>query len=187
MYKQNRFFVRGEYLFQAVEKNDRDDQRLFENQLGSGLFASSTLEAWRSMNKIRTDNFNGGYLEAGYLIFGDKYSYDNSNSIISGVKGKNTLQLLLRYGYTDLNDINENDVYSYAMGRFYQNGEINTMAAASTSVAGGAMHTATIGLNYGINNYLKVLVDYTFSSLDNVRFPLDKNFNILQARMTLSF
>ncbi len=187
LYMQKKFFVRGEYQFQTIEKNDRDDQRLFENQLGGGLFASSTLEAWQSMNEIRSNNFSGGYLEAGYLILGDKYSYNNSTSVLSGVKGKNSLQLLLRYGYTDLNDINDGDVYSYAMGRFYENGELSFLAGETTSLAGGAMHSFTVGLNYGINNYIKVLVDYTYNKVDNVKFPMDTNFNIVQARLTMSF
>ncbi len=187
LYKRDKFFVRGEYALQNIAKNDRDEQRLFENQLGGGLFASSTIEAWRKLNLLETNKFNGGYVEAGYLIWGDNYSYDNATGLIGGVKGSNTLQLLFRYGYTNLNQINEGDIYSYARGRFYANGEIKTFAAASTSIAGGAMQSMTIGLNYGINNYVKVLVDYTFNKLDNVRMPLDTNFNILQARLTLSF
>ncbi len=187
LYRANKFFVRGEYTFQNIQKNDRDDQRLFENQLGGGIFASSTLEAWRKLNPLRDNNFSGGYIEAGYLVFGEKYSYDNANGLVGAVKGENTLQVLMRYSYTNLNDIVDGDVYSYAQNRFYKDGEILVFSPASTSLAGGAMHNITLGVNYGINEYVKILVDYTYSIYDNVRMPLDNNFGIIQARLALAF
>lgn len=186
LYKTQKFFVRGEYLMQFIGK-DRDDQRLFENQLGTGLFASSTVEAWLKMNPLESNDFNGAYIEAGYLLMGDTYSYDNANGILGGVKGKNTLQVVARYGYTNLNQIEDGYNFSYAYNRFLYNNTYSDFAASTTSMDGGTLHSFTIGLNYGINNYMKVLVDYTHSVLDNVYFPLDENFGILQARFTVSF
>ncbi len=185
--KTPKFFARGEYIFKSVGK-DRDDQRLFENQLG-GMYSWSTLESWQKANPLETTNFSGGYIEAGYLLMGGGYKYDNRNSLLAGVSGNNTLELVARYGYTNLNSINEGDFYWAALDKFIPNfdGTVPDFPSPTTSIAGGAMHSFTVGLNYGINKYIKVMADYTYSTLDNVRYSLDKNFSIFQTRIQIAF
>ncbi len=185
--RTKRAFIRGEYLIKHVGK-DRDDQRMFENQLG-GMYSWTTLESWQKANPLATTKFNGGYIEAGFLICGNGYEYDNDNSLLKGTSGSKTLEVVARYNYTNLNDIAEGDFYWDALDKFYPNfdGSIPDFPAPSTSVAGGAMHSFTIGLNYGINRFTKLMVDYTHSSFDNVRMSYDKNFSILQTRIMISF
>ena len=180
-------FVRGEYLMKRIGR-DRNDQRLFENQLG-GMYSWGTLESWQNANPLKTINFNGGYVEAGVILKGDKYEYDNDNSVLKGLSGKNNIELVGRYNYTNLNDITEGDFYFDANDKFYPNfdGSIPDFPTGSSSIAGGAMHSFTLGLNYGVNNYIKVMLDYTHSILDNVRYSYDKNFSILQTRVMVVF
>ncbi len=182
-----KFFVRGEYLMKSIYR-DRNDQRLFENQLG-GMYSWGTLEAWQNANPLKTINFNGGYVEAGVILMGDKYEYDHANSVLKGLSGNNTLELVARYNRTNLNDITEGDFYWDALDKFYPNfnGTLPDFPKGSTSVAGGAMNSYTIGLNYGVNDYIKLMVDYTYSTLDNVKYSYDKSFSILQTRLIVAF
>ena len=59
--------------------------------------------------------------------------------------------------------------------------------AVSTSIGGGRLHAATIGVNYTFNQYVKVMGEYQYGNLKNVSFPLDKNFHQLQMRLMVSF
>ena len=39
------------------------------------------------------------------------------------------------------------------------------------------MQAATVGLNYTLNQYIKVMGEYKYSRLSNVYYPMDKNFH----------
>lgn len=52
LFKTDRFFVRGEYLYKRLYK-DRPDFELFTNQLG-GVWSWTTLDAWKAGNPIRS-------------------------------------------------------------------------------------------------------------------------------------
>ena len=49
------------------------------------------------------------------------------------------------------------------------------------------MQEATVGLNYTLNQYIKVMGEYKYSRLSNVYYPMDKNFHELQMRLMVSF
>ena len=60
LFKTDRLFVRGEYLYKRLYK-DRPDFELFTNQLG-GVWSWTTLDAWKAGNPIRSTKFDGGYV-----------------------------------------------------------------------------------------------------------------------------
>lgn len=185
LYKNERFFARGEYMFKKIWK-ERPDQTLFEQQLG-GMWSWGTLESWQKGNPLRRNDFSGGYIEMGFLIKGDGYAYDNAYGLLKGNRAKNSMEVVARYNYTNLNDITDGDIFLIGRKQFYPGGVVSDYPAASTSVGGGKMHSATVGFNYTLNQYVKFMVDYTYSRLDNVYFPMDKNFHTAQLRMMFSF
>ena len=185
MFKMDKFFVRGEYIYKRLYK-DRPDFELFTNQLG-GVWSWTTLESWQKGNPIRSTKFDGGYVEAGWLIMGNRYTYNDEYGLLNGMNEKNSLELVARYSCVNLNDINKGDFFLIGKHVFYPGGVVADYPAASTSIGGGKMQSATLGLNYTLNQYIKVMGEYQYCSLDNVYFPKDKNFHQLQMRVMVSF
>lgn len=184
LYHTADFFARGEYIYKHIDK-DRPDDILFKNQLGSADSWAS-LESWQKGNPIRSNNFHGAYVELGYLLFGHTYSYSNDDGLLAGNKGK-ALEVVARYSYLDLNDIEADEFYLIGKDKFYPGGEVADYPAASTSIGGGRVHAATVGLNYTFNKYAQAMLEYVYTNLDNVHFPMDKNIHTLQARVMFSF
>lgn len=185
LWRTDKFFVRGEYIHKTVYK-DRPDEELFINQLG-GVWSWTTLKSWQTGNPIRSSKFDGAYLELGYLLKGDKYTYDDEYGLLKGMDDKNSWEIVARYSYTNLNDINKGDVFFIGRQQFYPDGEISDYPAVSTSVGGGKLYTGSLGLNYTLNQYVKVMGEYQYSNLDNVYYPLDKNFHTFQMKLLFSF
>lgn len=179
-------FVRGEYIFEKIKKS-RPDKELFEAQLG-GLWSWTSLASWQKANPLADTNFNGGYIELGYLLNNKStYKYNSEYSLLNGNFDEGTLELVARYNYTNLNDIKSNDVYLKGRNKFYPNGNITDYPSESLSIAGGKVHSATVGVNYTINRHAIVSAGYTYNHLDSYAFPKDKNFHSIQARMMFSF
>ena len=177
-------FARGEYIFQTITKK-RDDETLFKNQLGTE-WSWATLESWKKGNPLEDSNFHGGYVEAGVILFGGDYRYDRKNAIVGGIPCK-SLELVARYSYTNLNDIKDGAYYFLPKDQYIDEGMLLDYPAASTSIGGGRMHAATIGLNYSFNKYVQVLLDYTYSNYQRDKNPYDKNFHAVQGRVIFSF
>lgn len=182
---KSNMFLRGEYIYKKIYK-ERPDEQLFESQLG-GVWSWATLQSWQGGNPLRSNNFQGAYVELGYLICGESYGYDDEYGLLKGSNGNGDLEVVARYSYTDLNDINKGDFFLIGKQKFYPGGVVSDYPAASTSVGGGKLHAVTVGLNYTFNQYVKVMGEYQYSNLDNVYFPMDKNFHTLQARLMFSF
>ncbi len=180
-----KFFARGEYAFSTVSK-DRPDQELFDAQLG-GLWAWTTLESWQKANPIGDTKYNGGYIELGYLILGDKYSYNSSTATLKGLNKAGMLEVVARISHTNLNDIKEGDYYLRGRNQFYPGGKVIDYPNASLSVAGGETMAYTLGVNYAITPYTQVMVGYTAQTLDNVFYTMDKNFSYLESRLIITF
>jgi phosphate-selective porin OprO/OprP len=185
LWRNDKFFVRGEYLHKTVYKT-RDDKQLFENQLG-GAWSWGSLESWQKGNPIRSSKFSGGYVELGYLLKGDRYTYDDANALLNGMNDKKSCEIDARFSHTNLNDINDGDIFLTGRQQFYPNGTVTDYPATSTSVGGGVLNAASIGVNYSLNQYVKLMGEYQYSNLDNVYFPLDKNFHTFQMKLLFSF
>lgn len=184
LFKTDRFFARGEYLYKYVNKK-RDDYTLFMNQLGSA-YSWGSLASWQSGNPLRSNTFQSAYIETGFLIFGDKYSYSNEHGTLGGLKGR-SLEVVARYSYTDLNDIVEGEKYVLGRDQYYPNGVLADYATTSTSVGGGRVHSATVGINYSFNSYIQIMADYTYHNLYRDKYQYDQNFNQIQVRLMVNF
>ena len=184
LFKSDRVFARGEFIWKKVWK-DRDDQTLFESQLG-GQQSWTNVEGWRSGNKLRPTIMNGGYVEFGYLLCGKAYTYDDEYGLLKGMGDKGGLELVARYSCTNLTDITDGDIFLIGNHKFYPNGKVVDYPYSS-SIDGGTMHSVTLGLNYSFNQYIKIMGEYQYANLSNVYFPDDENFHQLQLRVMFAF
>lgn len=90
----------------------------------------------------RTKHFWGWYAQAGYLLFGGKQRYDSNGAKFTRIqRGRNwgDLELCFRYDYLTLN---------------------------SKNIEGGSGEAFTVGLNYYINNHVKVMLNYQYNNND---------------------
>lgn len=184
LYKNDNFFARGEYMYKCVTKK-RDDQALFEANLGS-IDSWGSLTSWQNGNPLGTNSFHGAYVEAGYKIFGNPYQYSNSDGLLKGLDGR-ALEIVARYSYVGLNDIVSGEKYVLGRDQYYPNGTLADYPATSKSIGGGNMHSATIGVNYAFNKFAQFMLSYTYHRLDRDKYPYDKNFHSLQARLMFQF
>lgn len=179
------WFARGEFFHKIVTKK-RDSYSIFiasqDNIDGWG-----DTDAWETANQIRTNHFNGGYVEAGYKIFGGDYKYDKHNAVLGGLPGK-SLEVVGRVNVTNLNDLTEGEYYSAGRDQYYAAGYMQDWpGTGATSVGGGKIISGTVGVNYAFNKYAQVMLDYTYSHLDRDKLPYDKNFHQVQARVQFIF
>lgn len=158
--KGDKYFARGEYMYKRFGK-DRDNQAVFDSQS-----EYSTLSDWLSANPLESNSFYGGYIEAGYLIKGSGYVYDNSNGVLKG-NSKGSLEVVARYNYTNLDDSSADN-------------EINM-------IYGGVLNSCTFGVNYTVNKFIQVLVDYTYSNIEKSSIADKYTIHTLQTRVVASF
>ena len=155
LYHNQKMFVRGEYLYKHVTKK-RDSKTLFDAS-NNNIDTWGTLDAWVAANPLRSNNFHGGYIEAGYMIFGNPYSYDKNEGVLRGLSGR-SLEIVGRFNYTGLNDIVKGEYFSVARDQYYPDGYMADWPYKSTSVGGGAVRSYTLGLNYSFNKFAQVMV-----------------------------
>ena len=184
LYHNQKMFVRGEYLYKHVTKK-RDSKTLFDAS-NNNIDTWGTLDAWIAANPLRSNNFHGGYIEAGYMIFGNPYSYDKNEGVLRGLSGR-SLEIVGRFNYTGLNDIVKGEYFSVARNQYYPDGYMADWPYKSTSVGGGAVRSYTLGLNYSFNKFAQVMVDYTYHHLTKDFLPYDKNFHEFQSRLQFVF
>lgn len=185
LYHNDDFFVRAEYKHKIVTKK-RDSYSMFiaaqDNIDGWG-----DIVAWETANKIRTNHFNGAYVEAGYKIFGNAYSYNKHDAVLNGLDGK-ALEVVARFNYSGLNDLTEGEYYSAGRDQYYADGYlVDWPATGATSVGGGDIYSTTVGLNYSFNKYAQVMLNYTWHKINIDRLPYDKNVHSVQARVQFTF
>ncbi|OFX89990.1 MAG: hypothetical protein A2W99_08475 [Bacteroidetes bacterium GWF2_33_16] len=93
---------------------------------------------------LPTENFDGFYVFGTYLLFGGKYNYDKGAAeFTQPTRGKDwgDVELALRYDYLNLNsDVDQ--------------------------VMGGSGEGYTLGLNYYINNNVKIMLNYIYMNHD---------------------
>ncbi|MBQ9653557.1 MAG: hypothetical protein IJV32_04970 [Bacteroidales bacterium] len=104
-----------------------------------------------------TKHFGGWYAQAGYLLFGGKQRYDAKGGKYTKVeRGRDwgDVELCARYEFCDLND---------------------------GTVFGGSAEAYTLGLNYYINENVKMQLNYQFNNNDRYANGKDKLFVGLDA------
>ena len=184
LYHNDKFFVRGAYMYKHVTKT-RDSKTLFDAS-NNNIDTWGTLDAWMAANPLRSNNFHGGYVEAGFMVFGNPYSFDNREGVLRGLSGR-SLELVARWNYTGLNDIVKGEYYSAGRNQYYPSGMMEDYPYASTSVGGGCVRSWTVGANYSFNRYVQVMLDYTYHRLSKDFLPNDKNIHAVQARVQFIF
>lgn len=98
-------------------------------------------DAPQSVDKS-TKHFWGWYAQAGYLLFGGTQRYDANGAKFTRVKRGRSwgdLELCFRYDYLNLN---------------------------SKNIEGGSGESYALGLNYYINNHVKIMLDYQYNNND---------------------
>lgn len=103
----------------------------------------------------------GGYMQMGYSLLGGSYGY-NSLAGMSRSPGMGSLELLLRYGYTDTNDKN-------------------------AGVLGGKQNDLSVGAIYYISRYIAVKGSYSWVSVDRHARGGEEQFSMLQGRFQVNF
>lgn len=184
LYHNTNFFLRGEYLWKHVTKK-RDSKTLFDAS-NNNVDTWGTLDAWEAANPLRNNNFQGGYVEAGWLIFGNPYRFDRNEGVLKGLDGK-ALEIVARVNYTALNDIQDGEYFSVGRNQYYPGGYMQDWPYASSSVGGGNVTSITLGANYSFNKFAQFMLDYTYSKLNKDFMPHDKNFHAVQARVQFVF
>lgn len=182
---QKNFFVRGEFKHKIVTKS-RDSYKIFiasqDNIDGWG-----DIELWETANRIKTNHFNGAYVEAGYKIFGNDYTYNRHEGVMNGLNGK-ALEVVARFNYTGLNNLTKGEYFSAGRNQYYANGYMEDWpGTGATSVGGGDIYSTTVGLNYSFNKFAQVMLNYTWHRLDKDFLPYDKNTHAVQARVQFTF
>ena len=116
----------------------------------SGVEAAMYWHRWRvqgeyiynviSRGSLSDANLQGGYLQAAYLL-GGTHKIDRSRGAFTQpvVGKKGALEFAARYDYADFN---------------------------SHDICGGRSRQYTVGMNYYINNYLKVMLNYSYVDYD---------------------
>lgn len=173
----NNFYLQAEYIGMAVDRK-KDWWYLFEQQLGD-FWSYPTMEGYQAWyGKDRTLHFDGCYAQVGWLILGGNYTYDLVEALMR-LPEKGALQLLLRYDFTSLNDVDG----EWFDGAFYTNvgnGQPNN------SVGGGKLNSVTVGLNYSITKNLIIKINYNYTNLDSFTY-LDNNLSTIAARVQFQF
>ncbi|MDD6851814.1 MAG: hypothetical protein PUD64_06305 [Bacteroidales bacterium] len=185
LYLNKNFFVRGEFKHRIVTKS-RDSYKIFiasqDNIDGWG-----DIELWENANKLKTNHFNGAYIEAGYKLFGGDYKYNKFDGVMGGLDGK-SLEIVARFNYTGLNDLTEGEYFSAGRNQYYAAGYMEDWpGTGATSVGGGDVYSTTVGVNYSFNKFAQVMLDYTWHKLDKDFLPYDKNIHQVQARVQFTF
>ena len=184
LYHNDKFFVRGEYFYKHTTKK-RDSQTLWEAS-NNNIDTWGSFDWWMAANPLRSDNFHGAYAEAGFLVFGNPYKYNSAEGVLGGLDGK-ALEIVARYNYTSLNDVNKGEYFSVGRNQYYPGGVMADWPYNSSSVGGGKVNSYTIGLNYSFNKYVMVMFDYTYHRLQKDFLPYDKNVHAGQARVQFTF
>jgi len=96
------------------------------------------------IDDLYTANFDGFYAQAGWLLFGSKYVYNNKEGEFTQISRANDwgdLEVAFRYSYVDVNDKDAN-------------------------VFGGAGESYTLGLTYHANSNVKLMLNYNYLNHD---------------------
>jgi phosphate-selective porin OprO/OprP len=125
----------------------------------AGYFKGFRLQSEYLMSSVTrfddmgTEKFNGFYIFGSMMLFGGNYQYNTSEGEFTQPKrGKSwgDIELALRYDYLNLNSLTE-----------------------GSSLMGGAGEGYTLGLNYYVNNNIKIMLNYAY--LNHDRYANGKN------------
>lgn len=113
------------------------------------------------LNRFAVGNYNaeGAYIQAGYMILGAEHNYNAKTGMIVNPAPK-SLEALIRYNILDLND---------------------------AGVRGGQLSDITLGMNYFVNKYIAVKINYTYMMVGSSAPQGKDNLGLIQARLQFAF
>lgn len=186
-------YFKGEYIH-ARYNRERDWDYDFQNSLGTMMGSMfPTVDAYKAlMGEDTPVNFQGFSVEAGVIALGGDYKYNSVEAMMRRPGGK-TLEFVGRFNYTSLNDIIPGSIYAVGMAStsgFYTSSMHQSFGMTNGSVAGGYVHTYTLGVNYYVTNSLVTRLDYTYARLNSgysITYNLDRDLHALTARVAYEF
>lgn len=113
------------------------------------------------VNRAGVENYNGqgGYVQGGYMILGEKQNYNPVTGMVANAAPK-SLEILCRYNRTNLND---------------------------AGIMGGRLSDVSVAMNYFINKYIAARINYVHvMTSDNAPAGAD-DFDLVQARLQFAF
>lgn len=113
------------------------------------------------VNRAGVENYNGqgGYVQGGYMILGEKQNYNPVTGMVANAAPK-SLEILCRYNRTNLND---------------------------AGIMGGRLSDVSVAMNYFINKYIAARINYVHvMTSDNAPAGTD-DFDLVQARLQFAF
>lgn len=113
------------------------------------------------VNRAGVENYNGqgGYVQGGYMILGEKQNYNPATGMVANPVPK-SLEILCRYNRTNLND---------------------------AGIMGGRLSDVSVAMNYFINKYIAARINYVHvMTADNAPAGAD-DFDLVQARLQFAF
>lgn len=116
------------------------------------------------INRAGNRNYTGKgvYVQLGYLVFGNRqYRYLQSQGWVKNPDPRN-LEILFRYNVTDLND-------------------------RSCEIMGGKEQDLSLGMNYYLNKYVALRLNYTYVQTDKYAVHGQEAFHFVQGRLQFSF
>lgn len=113
------------------------------------------------VNRAGVENFNGqgGYVQAGYMILGEKQNYNQETGMVTNPAPK-SLEVLCRYNRTGLND---------------------------AGITGGCLSDVSVGVNYFINKYIVTRLNYVHVMANHEALAGADDFDLVQARVQFAF
>ena len=113
------------------------------------------------VNRAGVPNYNGqgGYVQGGYMILGEKQNYNPVTGMVANPAPK-SLEILCRYNRTNLND---------------------------AGITGGKLSDISAGMNYFINRYIVARLNYVHVMTSHGAPGGADDFDLIQGRIQFSF
>lgn len=113
------------------------------------------------VNRAGVANYNGqgGYVQGGYMILGEKQNYNPVTGMVANPAPK-SLEILCRYNRTNLND---------------------------AGITGGKLSDLSVGMNYFINRYIVARLNYVHVMTSHQAPAGADDFDLIQGRIQFSF
>lgn len=113
------------------------------------------------VNRAGVPNYNGqgGYIQGGYMILGEKQNYNPVTGMVANPVPK-SLEVLCRYNRTNLND---------------------------AGIIGGKLSDLSLGMNYFINKYIVARLNYVHVMVSHDAPGGVDDFDLVQGRIQFSF
>ncbi|TNE86255.1 MAG: hypothetical protein EP324_08395 [Gammaproteobacteria bacterium] len=130
---------------------------------GSWLLQGEAMRAELSRKSKADPTFDGGYIQGGWIVTGENYRYSGKKGSFSQIKPKSkygAVELAIRYSTLDLED---------------------------KGVTGGEEDNLTLGINWHINQNLRIMANYVNADASPNRDGLNEDADILQMRIQAYF